>query len=100
MKDNISIEVPTDHALYGHIVKLEQALTKRNRQIEELKARLSSKGESEAMQRARKKAYQEGYKAAAGTLMEATRKFTDVLNAVNQQSFQTWLEGERIGWGQ
>lgn len=99
MSDNtITIEVPERTALAAHITELQRVITARNKHIAELEARLESEGESEYMQRVKQKAYARGYEAAAGTLMEASRKFKDVLDNVNKRAFAAYLEGDRLSW--
>ena len=98
MSEKIAIEVDPKDALVRHIESLQRALTKRNARIAELEARLEGEGEAEHMQRARREGYREGYQTAAGRIMDATRKFKDVLDNANHEAFQVYLEGDRIGW--
>lgn len=94
----ITIEVSERTALAAHIAELQRVISARNKRIAELEARLEGDGESEFIQRVKQKAYASGYSAAAGTLMEASRKFKDVLDGVNRRAFSVYLEGDRIGW--
>lgn len=98
MSENITIEVDASSSLARHIEDLQRVITKRNAQIAELKRMISEAGEPEFIRRIRQKAYSEGYSRAASNLMEATRKFKDILDSVNKESFATYLEGDKIGW--
>lgn len=97
-ENTITVEVSARTALTAHIAELQRVITARNKRIAELEARLEGEGESEFIQRVKQKAYSSGYQAAAGALMEASRKFKDVLDNVNQRAFAAYLDGDRIGW--
>ena len=98
MSEKIAIEVDQQSALAAHIEGLQRTLTKRNKRIAELEARLEGEGESEFIERLKQQAYSRGYRAAGGNLMEATRKFGMLLEGVHKEAFQVYLDGDKIGW--
>lgn len=98
MENKITIEVSERTALIAHIEELQRVITARNKTIAQLEARLTEEGESEYFKRNNQRAYSAGYKAAAGTLMEVSRKFHAILNNLNKEAFKVYLEGDQIGW--
>lgn len=94
----ITIEVDQNSSLARHIEDLQRVISKRNKRIEELENRLSGEGESEFIQRIKQQEYSRGYKAASSNLMEATRKFEELLKNVNREAFSAYLLGDKIGW--
>jgi len=84
-------------ALLVHVEGLQVSLTKRNQRIAGLEAKLADEGESELLQRAKNRAYKEGYKACASQLMDTTRKLKEALSTATESAFQQYLAGDNGG---
>ena len=80
-----------------HINGLQATLTKRNERIAELEKQLSSEGTSKRQARNIHKAYQKGWIACAGHLMETTRRTALELGKVRKDAFRLYLDGEKLG---
>lgn len=97
MSDPREPDMSKRESLLVHIEGLQATLTKRNARIAELEAQLSAGSDSPLVQNAIRKAYQNGWKACAGHLMEATRDAAVALGKVRGDAWKVYLEAEKDG---
>lgn len=85
----------TDEALKVHIEGLQATITKRNARIAELEEKLKLPVPLEPeIERRIKKAYKEGWKDCAKTLMESTREAVHALSTIRKDAFALYLQEE------
>lgn len=85
----------TDEALKVHIEGLQATLTKRNARIAELEEKLKLPVPLEPeIERRIKKAYKEGWRDCAKTLMESTTEAVYALSTIRKDAFALYLQKE------
>ena len=94
--DTITIEISTQNALARHIEDLQRVITQRNQTIEQLKERLTTEGEGEAISAARRGGFRDGWKACSGQIMDQSRKTALSLGELLDVGFKAYLEGDRL----
>lgn len=92
----ITLEVDSNGALVRHIEDLQRVITKRNKEIEELRDRLEAGEGSEYVVQARQRGYKEGWQAAAAQLMRSTQDAAIEIRKINREAWDTYLAGERV----
>lgn len=92
--EKIAIEVPVREAVAAHVRQLQDVLTRRNAEIESLRARLEQGPQAPEIDAA----YRRGWEACASALMESTRLAARSLGEVRADAFRLYLErsDERI----
>lgn len=95
MAEKIVIEIDPDDAKSQHIQHLQDVITKRNKQIEELRAQLEPGAmDSEHYRRGFRDGWKRQWYATTSALNEANK----ALAAVRESGFKHILEGERTNF--
>lgn len=80
--------------LIHHNAGLQLALSQRNAEIERLRSIIEGEEDEERARRMREKAYKEGWKACAATLMQATQDAANNLRTVNRAAYAAYMKEE------
>lgn len=79
-----------------HIEGLQVTLANRNRQIEELRNRVTRAEAEGPGARAVKDAYKRGWKDCASQLMTATQDAANALRVIRSDAFKEYLNGDKL----
>ena len=81
-------------ALLVHIEGLQVTITKRNAEIERLRAQIADGAESAAAKAAVRRAFKAGWQECSARLMEATSQASSALTTINRAAWAEYLKGE------
>ena len=93
--NTVTLSLPVTEAQQLHIRHLQDTLTKRNATIVELQARIDELETGEPNQSQLKRAYRDGWKAAANEMMNATHEAANALGKLRAGAFRLVLQAER-----
>lgn len=87
--------IPLTDRQAAHVAGLEEIIRRKNQQIAALQADLAAGESSKRVERKIRKAYDDGWEAAANRMMNLTQKTAIALRELRDDAFNTVLEGER-----
>lgn len=96
MTKKIVLEIDENDAKAALILQLQEALTRRNAEIDSLKQRLDAGEGSEYAKRQYELGYKRGWTDSAGVMMEQTRQASRFLTETHEGAFKVYLQGDRL----
>lgn len=94
-QETVTIEVNARDSLVAHINHLQEVLTKRNKKIASLEARLSQENESLEVTRARNEGFRKGWDACASEVMDSATRAGRALKAFKNDGFAAYARGPK-----
>lgn len=91
-----SITVDDREGLIAHIEGLQATLSKRNDRIRQLEEQLAAAEGGEPTAPALRKAYRDGWKAAAARALNGIQEARVALDSVRRPALDTYLAGEHV----